>query len=86
MIMSVLGIVCHLILYFHINQGLAIILPWPACKNKQSVCLEHFEVFLTSSADQCFIYFIIFLLLLTIYTYKLLKSFRPQNISPVGYI
>ncbi len=35
MIMSVLGIVCHLILYFPINQRLAINLPWPALKNKQ---------------------------------------------------
>ncbi len=86
MIMSVLGIVCHLILSFHVTQGLAIFLPWPARKNKQRMCFELFEVFLTSSADQCFIYFIIFLLLLTIYTYNLLKSFRPQNISPVGYI
>ncbi len=40
MIMSVLGIVCHLILYFPVNQGLAINLPWPARKNKQ-----HFELF-----------------------------------------
>ncbi len=47
MIMSVLGIVCHLILYFPINQGLAIDLPWPAHKNKQ--LFERFG-FLTSSA------------------------------------
>ncbi len=52
MIMSVLGKVCHLILYFPINQGLAINLSWPARKNKQ--CFELFEVFLTSSADQYF--------------------------------
>ncbi len=44
--MSVLGIVCHLILYFPVNQGLAISLPWPARKNKQH--FELFEVFLTS--------------------------------------
>ncbi len=30
--------------------------------------------------------FIIFLLLLIIYTYKLLKSFPPQRIRSVGYI
>ncbi len=35
--MSVLGIVCHLFVYFPINQGLAIILPWPARKNKQII-------------------------------------------------
>ncbi len=40
MIMSVLGIVCSLILYFPVNQGLAINLPWPAHKNKQ-----RFELF-----------------------------------------
>ncbi len=39
---------------------LEIILPWPALKNKQRMCFELFEVFLTSSADQCFNYFIIF--------------------------
>ncbi len=33
MIMSVLGIVCHLILYFPVNQGLAINLRWPALKH-----------------------------------------------------
>ncbi len=49
MIMSVLGIVCHLILYFPVNQVLAINLPWPTLKNKQR--FELFEVFLTSSAD-----------------------------------
>ncbi len=48
MIMSVLGIVCYLILYFPVNQGLAINLPWPARKNKQRMCFELFEVFLTS--------------------------------------
>ncbi len=58
MIMSVSGTVCHLILYFPINQGLAINLPWPALKNKQCMCFELFEVFLTSSAEQCFIYFL----------------------------
>ncbi len=55
MIMSVLGIVCHLILYFPIKQGLAINLPWPALKNKQR--FELFEAFLTSSTDQCFFCF-----------------------------
>ncbi len=50
MIMSVLGIVCHLILYFPVNHWLEINLPWPARKNKQH--FELFEVFLTS-ADQC---------------------------------
>ncbi len=49
MIMSVLGIICHLILYFHVNQGLAINLPRRARKNKQH--FELFEVFLTSSTD-----------------------------------
>ncbi len=34
---------------------LAINLPWPALKNKQRMCFELFEVFLTSSADQCFV-------------------------------
>ncbi len=34
MIMSVLSIVFNLILYFPVNQGLAIYLPWPARKNK----------------------------------------------------
>ncbi len=43
MIMSVLGIVCHLILYFPVNQGLAINLPWPTRKNKKR--FELFEVF-----------------------------------------
>ncbi len=62
MIMSVLGIVYHLILYFPNNQGLAINLPWPAHKNKQRFKL--FEVFLTLSADQCF-FFVCFLQLLT---------------------
>ncbi len=42
MIMSVLGIVCHLILYFPVNQGLAVNLPWPACKNKQRFDLFNF--------------------------------------------
>ncbi len=74
MIMSVSGTVCHLILYFPVKQGLAINLPWPALKNKQHMCFEHLEVFLTSSADQCFFCGFIYLyLLLTIYTYKLLK-------------
>ncbi len=59
MIMSVSGTVCHLILYFPVNQGLAINFPWPALKNKQYMCFELFEVFLTSSADQCFIFVII---------------------------
>ncbi len=36
-----------------VNQELAINLTWPALKNKQ--CFEIFEVFLTSSADQCFL-------------------------------
>ncbi len=67
--MSVSGTVCHLILYFPINQELAINLPWPALKNKQRMCFELFEVFLTSSADQCFFYCFFYLhLLLTIYT------------------
>ncbi len=35
-----------------VNQGLAINLTWPALKNNQR--FELFEVFLTSSADQCF--------------------------------
>ncbi len=39
---------------------LAINLRWPALKNKQRMCFELFEVFLTSSADQCFIFFNIF--------------------------
>ncbi len=81
--MSVLEIVCHLVLYFSVKQGLAINLQWPARKSKQH--FELFEVFLTSSADQCF-FKNYFLLLLTIYTYKLLKSFPPQNIRPVGYL
>ncbi len=55
MIMSVLGVVCHLILYFPVNQGLAINLQWLSRKNKQR--FELFEVFLTSSADQCFFLF-----------------------------
>ncbi len=63
MIMSVLGIVCHLILYFFVNQGLAINLPWPARKNKQR--FELFEVFLTSSADQ-WVFWGFFLRLLTL--------------------
>ncbi len=66
MIMSVSGTVCHLILYFPVNQGLPISLQCPALKNKQRMCFEHFEVFLTSSADYLF-------LLLTIYTYKLFQ-------------
>ncbi len=66
MIMSVSGTVCHIILYFPINQGLAINLQWPALKNKQRMFFELFKVFLTSSADYLF-------LLLTIYTYKSLK-------------
>ncbi len=33
MIMSVLGIVCYLILYFPVNQELAINLQWPALKH-----------------------------------------------------
>ncbi len=64
--MSVSGIVCHHIMHFPVNLGLAINLPYPALKNKQRMCFELFEVFLTSSADYLF-------LLLTIYTYKLLK-------------
>ncbi len=60
MIMSVSGTVCHLILYFPVNQGLAINLPWPALKNKQCMCFELSEVFLTSSADQCFIFLLSF--------------------------
>ncbi len=83
MIMSVLGIVCHLILYFPVNQSLAINLPWAARKNKQR--FELFEVFLTSSADQCSLFYYLFLLM-TIYTCKLLKSFPPQSIQSVGYI
>ncbi len=54
-IISVSGTVCHLILYFPVNQGLATNLPWPARKNKQR--FELFEVFLTSSADPCFFFF-----------------------------
>ncbi len=54
--MSVLRIVCRLILCFHVNQGFAINLPWPARKNKQH--FELFEVFLTSSADQWVFIFI----------------------------
>ncbi len=53
--MSVSGIVCHLIMYFPVNQGLAINLPYPALKNKQCMCFELFEVFLTSSADYVFV-------------------------------
>ncbi len=33
MIISALGIVCHLILYFPVNQGLAINLRWPSLKH-----------------------------------------------------
>ncbi len=43
--MSVSVTVCHLILYFPVNQGLAINLPWPARKNKPLMCFELFEVF-----------------------------------------
>ncbi len=78
MIMSVSVTVCHLILHFPVKQGLAINLTWPALKNKQRMCFELFEVFLTSSADQCF--FLLSYLLLTIYTYILLKSF-PHKAS-----
>ncbi len=66
MIMSVSRTVCHPMLYFPVNQGLAINLQCPSLKNKQRLSFKHFEVFLTSSADYLF-------LLLTIYTYKLLK-------------
>ncbi len=38
------------------KQGLAINLPWPALKNKQCMCFELFEVFLTLSNDQCFFF------------------------------
>ncbi len=61
---------------------LAINLPWPALKNKQR--FELFEVFLTSSADQCFIY--LFFYFFVVDNLHLLKSFPPQSIRSVGYI
>ncbi len=56
MIMNVSGTVCYLILYFPINLGLAINLQCPALKNKQRMCFELFEVFLTSSVDYLFLF------------------------------
>ncbi len=69
MIMSVSGTVCHLILYFPVNLGLAINLRWPAVKNKQRICFELFDIISWS----VFYFFYYLFLLLTMYTYKLLK-------------
>ncbi len=52
--MSVSGTVCHLILYFSINQGLAINLRWPALKNKQCMCFELIKSFCHIMKKKCF--------------------------------
>ncbi len=83
MIMSVLT-VCHHILYFPVNQGLAINLPWPALKNKQRMCFELFECFLTSSADQCVWVFSLFVV--DDLHLQIIEIISPQSIRPVGYI
>ncbi len=80
MITSVSVTVCHLILYFPVNQGLAINLPWPALKNKQRMCFELFEVFLTSSADQCF-FFLLSLFVVDDLHLQIIEIISPQSIS-----
>ncbi len=80
--MSVSGTVCHLILYFPVKQGLSNQFAMASSQNKQCMYFEHFEAFLTSSADQCFFCFVFYLyLLLTIYTYKLLKILTKHPTS-----
>ncbi len=68
MIMNVSGTVCQRIHYFHGKQWLAIDPTWPALKVKNAHCFD-------ISLSFCFIYIFI----LMIYTYKLLKAF-PQSI------
>ncbi len=84
--MSVSGTVCHLILYFPINQGLAINFPWPALKNKQRMCFEHFEVFFDIiSRSVCFV-FLLSLFVVDDLHLQIIEIISPQSIQPVGYI
>ncbi len=83
--MSVSVTVCHLKLYFPVKQGLAMNLTWPALKNKQRMCFELFEVFLTSSADQ-WVFFLLSLFVVDDLHLQIIEIISPQSIRPTGYI